>query len=74
MLAGAVRERLDAAGFPVIAPAAVADAVWLALGSGLTGHAWAVQPGRDPVDFHFANVPGAKTAEGVVVPPPSLAP
>ena len=74
MLSGAVRERLDAAGFPVIAPAAVADAVWLALGSGLTGHAWAVQPGRNPVDFNFASVPGAKTAEGVVVQPPSLAP
>jgi NAD(P)-dependent dehydrogenase (short-subunit alcohol dehydrogenase family) len=74
MLSGAVRDRLDAAGFPVIPPTAVADAVWLALGSGLTGHAWAVQPGRDPVDFTFATVPGAKTAEGVVVPPPSLAP
>ena len=73
MLGGAVRERLDAAGFPLVLAAAVADAVWLALGSGLTGHAWAVQPGRDPVDFHFPNVPGAKTAEGVVVPPPSLA-
>ena len=73
MLAGAVRERLDAAGFPIVTPTAVADAVWLALESGLTGHAWAVQPGREPVDFHFPNVPGAKTDEGVVVPPPSLA-
>ena len=41
---------------------------------GLTGHAWAVQPGREPVDFRFPNVPGARTAEGVVVPPPPLAP
>ena len=73
MLGGAVRERLDAVGFPIVTPAAVADAVWLALDSGLTGHAWAVQPGRDPVDFHFSNVPGAKTADGVVVAPPSLA-
>ena len=74
MLSGALRERLEAAGFPVVRAEAVADAVWLALVSGLTGHAWAVQPGRDPVDFHFSNVPGAKTADGVVVAPPSLAP
>jgi NAD(P)-dependent dehydrogenase (short-subunit alcohol dehydrogenase family) len=74
MLSGAVRDRLDAAGFPVIPPTAVADAVWLALDSGLTGHAWAVQPGRAPIDFTFATIPGAKTAEGVVVQPPSLAP
>jgi NAD(P)-dependent dehydrogenase (short-subunit alcohol dehydrogenase family) len=73
MLARMVRERLDAAGFPLLAATDVADAVWLALGSGVTGHAWAVQPGRDPVDFHFSNVPGAKTADGVVVAPPSLA-
>lgn len=73
MLGGVVRERLDAAGFPIVTPAAVADAMWLALESGVTGHAWAVQPGRAPIDFHFSNVPGAKTPDGVVVPPPSLA-
>jgi NAD(P)-dependent dehydrogenase (short-subunit alcohol dehydrogenase family) len=73
MLAGAARVAIDAAGFPVLAPHEVADAVWLALESGLSGHAWVVQPGREPADFRFPNVPGARTAEGVVVPPPPLA-
>jgi len=75
MVAGAAREALDLVGFPLLAAADVADAVWLALGSGETGHAWAVQPGRLPVDFRFANVPGVRTLEGEpVAPPPSLAP
>lgn len=74
MLAGAARDALDAAEFPLLAAAEVADAVWLALGSGVTGHAWAVQPGRPPVDFRFANVPGPRTSEGAPVPsPPPLA-
>lgn len=72
MLEGAAREAVDAAGFPLLAAADVADAVWAALGSGTTGHAWAVQPGRDPVDFHFPNVPGARSAAGEPVPPPPL--
>jgi len=72
MLGGAARAAIDAAGFPLVAAKDVADAVWLALCSGSSGHAWAVQPGREPVDFRFPNVPGARTPEGVVVPPPPL--
>jgi NAD(P)-dependent dehydrogenase (short-subunit alcohol dehydrogenase family) len=72
MLTSGARESIDAAGFPLLAASDVAEAVWLALGSGLTGHAWAVQPGRPPVDFRFPNVPGARTAEGVAIPPPPL--
>jgi NAD(P)-dependent dehydrogenase (short-subunit alcohol dehydrogenase family) len=72
MLGGAAREAVDAVGFPVLAPSDVADAVWLALDSGLDGHAWVVQPGREPIDFRFPHVPGARTADGIVVPPPSL--
>lgn len=74
MLTGAARRAIEAAGFPLVTATDVADAVWLALTSGGTGHAWAVQPGRPPIDFRFPNVPGARTAEGVVVPPPPLAP
>lgn len=70
MLTGAVREALDAAAFPLLAAADVAAAVWLALESGLSGHAWAVQPGRLPVDFRFPNVPGPRSAEGEPVPAP----
>ncbi len=73
MLTGAARDAIEDAAFPLVAAADVAAAVWLALCSGRTGHAWAVQPGRDPVDFRFPNVPGARTPEGVVVPPPDLA-
>lgn len=74
MVADAAREALAAAGFPLLAAADVADAVWLALGSGETGHAWAVQPGRPPVDFRFPNVPGVRTPDGEPVAPPPLAP
>jgi hypothetical protein len=63
-LSGDARERLTAAGFPLLAAEDVAEAVWAALESGLTGHAWAVQPGRPPVDFRFANVPGPRHADG----------
>ena len=73
MLGGAARDAVIDAGFPLLA-ARRRRRVWLALCSGLTGHAWVVQPGRDPVDFRFPNVPGARTADGDVVPPPPLAP
>jgi len=72
MLAGAAREAIDAAGFPLLAATDVADAAWLALCSGETGHAWAVQPGRQPVDFRFPNVPGVRTPDGRPVAPPPL--
>jgi len=75
MLAPSARARLEAAGFPLLAASDIADAVWLALESGETGHAWAVQPGRPPVDFRFPGIPGPRTAgEESVGAPPSLAP
>jgi len=51
----------------------VAEAAWVALTSGKTGHAWAVQPGRPPVDFRFPTLPGPRTAddEPVGLPPRS---
>jgi NAD(P)-dependent dehydrogenase (short-subunit alcohol dehydrogenase family) len=72
MLSDATRERLVAASFPLLAAAQVADAVWLALTSELTGHAWAVQPGRAPVDFRFPGVPGPRGDKGEPAgrPPP----
>ena len=71
MVDGALRERLGGAGFPLLAPDEVADAVWVALASGETGHAWAVQPGRPPLDFRFPTLPGPRTAadEPVGLPP-----
>jgi hypothetical protein len=74
MLSPASRARLDAARFPLLSPEDVAEAAWVALESGETGHAWAVQPGRPPVDFRFPNVPGPRRADESVGTPPSLAP
>jgi NAD(P)-dependent dehydrogenase (short-subunit alcohol dehydrogenase family) len=74
MVGGAFRERLEEAGFPLLAADDVADAAWVALTSGVTGHAWAVQPGRAPLDFRFPSLPGPRTeTNDPVGPPPSLA-
>ena len=72
MVAGAARAALEGAGFPLLTPADVAEAAWVALESGETGHAWVVQPGRPPLDFRFPTLPGPRTAadEQVGVPPP----
>src|SRR5690348_4274759 len=40
------REALAAAGFPLLAPDDVAEAMWRAATSGRTGECWFVQPGR----------------------------
>lgn len=59
---------LDEAGFPLLEPRQIADAVLLAARSAETGQAWVCQPGRDPLPFRFPNVPGPRVegAEGMV--------
>jgi NAD(P)-dependent dehydrogenase (short-subunit alcohol dehydrogenase family) len=59
---------LDAAGFPLMEPAQIAAAVLLAARTEETGKAWVCQPGREPVEFRFPNVPGPRVegAEGMV--------
>jgi NAD(P)-dependent dehydrogenase (short-subunit alcohol dehydrogenase family) len=64
------REALDAAGFPLLAPADVAEAVWLAAQTERSGEAWFVQPGREPGPFRFPNVPGPRAAGERVGRPP----
>jgi NAD(P)-dependent dehydrogenase (short-subunit alcohol dehydrogenase family) len=61
---------LDAAGFPLLEPEQVAEAVLVAARSEETGQAWVCQPGRDPLKFRFPNVPGPRVegAEGMVPP------
>jgi NAD(P)-dependent dehydrogenase (short-subunit alcohol dehydrogenase family) len=73
MVDGELRERLAQANFPLLGTEEVAEAAWVALTSGKTGHAWAVQPGRPPVDFRFPTLPGPRTAddEPVGLPPRS---
>ena len=58
----------DAAGFPLMEPEQIADAVLVAARSELTGQAWVCQPGREPLLFRFPNVPGPRVegAEGMV--------
>ena len=75
MVGGELRDRLEGAGFPLLSTEDVAEAAWVALTSGKTGHAWAVQPGRPPIDFRFPTLPGPRTAEDEPVGlPPQLAP
>ena len=59
---------LDAAGFPLMEPEQIADAVLVAARSEETGQAWVCQPGREPLPFKFPNVPGPRVegAEGMV--------
>jgi NAD(P)-dependent dehydrogenase (short-subunit alcohol dehydrogenase family) len=70
MVSGELRARLVASEFPLLAAAQVADAVWIALTAGVTGHAWVVQPGREPVDFRFPHVPGPRDSSGERLAPP----
>jgi len=59
-MTASVREALEESGFPLIAPERVAETALMAARSGETGKAWAIQPGRDPIDFRFPNVPGPR--------------
>ncbi len=64
------REAFAAAGFPLVRPEAVADAVWQAATSGRSGECWFVQPGRDPAPFRFPNLPGPRVEGAPVGAPP----
>jgi len=67
------RKALEAAGFPLLAPADVADAVWRAATSGRSGECWFVQPGREPAPFRFPNLPGPRVdGERVGAPPTQI--
>jgi NAD(P)-dependent dehydrogenase (short-subunit alcohol dehydrogenase family) len=70
MVAGRARAALEAAGFPLLRPADVAEAVLVAARSKDAGQAWVVQPGREPLMFRFPNVPGPRAEGGLGVRPP----
>jgi NAD(P)-dependent dehydrogenase (short-subunit alcohol dehydrogenase family) len=61
---------LDAAGFPLMEPQQIVEAILVAARSDATGEAWVCQPGREPLRFRFPNVPGPRVegAEGMVPP------
>ena len=64
------REYFEASNFPLLTPEEVAAAAIMAARSGLTGQVWALQPGREPLQFRFPNVPGPRVegAEGRTPP------
>jgi NAD(P)-dependent dehydrogenase (short-subunit alcohol dehydrogenase family) len=69
-LIGDSRAALEAAGFPLLAPEDVANAVVTVLASGGTGEAWVVQPGRAPEPYAFRGVPGPRVPGSEGVRPP----
>ncbi len=64
------RGLFEQAGFPLLQPEEVAAAVLLAAHSDETGQAWAIQPGREPLQFRFPTIPGPRTegSEGMLPP------
>jgi NAD(P)-dependent dehydrogenase (short-subunit alcohol dehydrogenase family) len=64
------RAELAAAGFPLVQPDDVAEAMWRVVAGGGTGECWFVQPGREPAPFAFPNLPGPRVdGERVGTPP-----
>jgi NAD(P)-dependent dehydrogenase (short-subunit alcohol dehydrogenase family) len=60
----------DEAGFPLMEPEQIVEAILIAARSEETGQAWVCQPGREPLQFRFPNVPGPRVegAEGMRPP------
>jgi NAD(P)-dependent dehydrogenase (short-subunit alcohol dehydrogenase family) len=58
------------AGFPMLSADDIAAAVLQALRERKPGACYAIQPGREPVEFRFPNVPGPRTPGGEGVRPP----
>jgi NAD(P)-dependent dehydrogenase (short-subunit alcohol dehydrogenase family) len=70
MIDGQLRDAIEAAGFPLLQPVDVARAVLIAAQSEESGQVWAVQPGREPLQFRFPSVPGPRDPSGAPVGPP----
>ena len=70
MVAGDLRTSLESAGFPLLHPDDVADAVLRAARSEGTGEAWIVQPGREPEPYRFRGIPGPRGAGAEGIAPP----
>jgi NAD(P)-dependent dehydrogenase (short-subunit alcohol dehydrogenase family) len=70
ILDGEARAAFAAAGFPLLTAEEVAAAVLAAARGEESGAVWVVQPGRDPLQFRFPNVPGPRTPAGESVPLP----
>ena len=60
----------DEAGFPLMEPEQIVDAILVAARSEETGQAWVCQPGREPLQFRFPGVPGPRVPGYEGVRPP----
>ncbi|WP_439658180.1 SDR family oxidoreductase [Lentzea sp. HUAS TT2] len=67
LLLGGAREEFAAAGFPLLTPSDVAEAVQSVLADGQPGEAWIIQPGGKATAYDFRGVPGVG---GGQLPPP----
>ena len=70
LLENEARAAFEEAGFPLLRPDDVADAVLIAARDDDVGQAWVVQPGREPLKFRFPGVPGPRVEGAVGVRPP----
>jgi len=68
------RATLREAGFPLMAPEQIAEAVVTAATAPpeATGTCWVCQPGREPIAYGFRDVPGPRTAGAEGSVPPGL--
>lgn len=71
-LIGEAREFFVEAGFPLLDPDEIADAVMQVLAGARTGDAWVCQPGRQPEPYRFHDVPGPRVAGAERNVPPDL--
>ncbi|HVE90842.1 MAG TPA: SDR family oxidoreductase [Actinomycetota bacterium] len=72
MLGEVNADSLRQAGFPLIQPDQIADAVVHAVTEGGTGNAWVCQPGREHLAFRFGGVPGPRVPGAEGMAPPTL--
>ena len=64
------RAAFEDAGFPLLRPEDVAEAVLRAAADDESGQAWIVQPGREPMKFRFPNLPGPRVEGRSGIAPP----
>ena len=64
------RAAFEEAGFPLLRPEDVAEAVLRAANDEESGQAWVVQPGREPLKFRFPNLPGPRVEGRAGIAPP----
>lgn len=70
LIDGEIRDTLDSAGFPLISPESVADAMLYCITEGHSGEAVFVQLGWPPTPYRFGHPPGPRLPEAKGKVPP----